>query len=187
MSIGLSTQEMPLNTLVGSWKGSVGLCTTGQILDAGRWTSAGDMHLASFGHGRTVGVLVYVDDSTAFQTWDGDMVNATVAFSVDGKLVRGAGGGGHLTLAIPKEEEVREANMCRKGDRLARYSLTHTSFRLILVALPNRHVALREHEGHVQVLQGGREGHREGWDRRRGGGGRLCSRWERALRRGGRR
>jgi hypothetical protein len=42
LSIGLSTQEMPLNTLVGSWKGSVGLCTTGQILDAGRWCSTVD-------------------------------------------------------------------------------------------------------------------------------------------------
>merc|ERR1719203_2185909 len=32
LSIGLSTLEMPLNTLVGSWKSSVGLCTNGQIL-----------------------------------------------------------------------------------------------------------------------------------------------------------
>ena len=36
LSIGLSTEEMPPNTLVGAWQGSCGLCTTGQILTAGQ-------------------------------------------------------------------------------------------------------------------------------------------------------
>lgn len=31
LCIGLSTPEMPLNTLVGSWKYSVGHCSTGQV------------------------------------------------------------------------------------------------------------------------------------------------------------
>ncbi|GMH82570.1 hypothetical protein TrVE_jg5078 [Triparma verrucosa] len=106
LSIGLSTQEMPLNTLVGSWKGSVGLCTTGQILDAGRWTSTLDTKLASFGHEATVGCLVYIDDDTEFQTWDGEMVNAQVTFSVNGRVVKGLTESSALTLAIPKEEEL---------------------------------------------------------------------------------
>ena len=88
LSIGLSTQEMPLNTLVGSWKGSVGLCTNGQILDAGRWSSTDSTRLASYGHECTVGVLVYIDDDSEFMTWDGEMVNAKVAFSVNGNAVR---------------------------------------------------------------------------------------------------
>ncbi|GMH76444.1 hypothetical protein TL16_g07085 [Triparma laevis f. inornata] len=106
LSIGLSTQEMPLNTLVGSWKGSVGLCTTGQILDAGRWTSTLDTKLASFGHEATVGCLVFIDDDTEFQTWDGEMVNAQVTFSVNGRVVKGLTESPELTLAIPKEEEL---------------------------------------------------------------------------------
>lgn len=31
LCVGLSTPEMPLNTLVGSWKYSIGLCSTGQV------------------------------------------------------------------------------------------------------------------------------------------------------------
>ena len=123
LSIGLSTQEMPLNTLVGSWKGSVGLCTTGQILDAGRWCSTADTRKSSYGHQSTVGCLVHIDDNSAFETWDGEMVNVQVTFNVDGMVVKsindvGGGGGGTASrggnapgvgstvLAIPKEEEV---------------------------------------------------------------------------------
>jgi len=114
---------MPLNTLVGSWKGSVGLCTNGQILDAGRWSSTDSTRLSSYGHDCTVGVLMYIDDDSEFMTWDGEMVNAKVAFSVNGNVVRSLetlnplsqrGGteaqqhpwSGALTLAIPKEEEL---------------------------------------------------------------------------------
>ena len=37
LSVGLSTQEMPPNTLVGAWQGSVGIYTTGQILLSGTY------------------------------------------------------------------------------------------------------------------------------------------------------
>lgn len=40
----------------------------------------------------TVGVLVYLDGSSPFRSWDGDMVRALVCFSVDGRLVRVATG-----------------------------------------------------------------------------------------------
>ncbi|CAN0467250.1 unnamed protein product, partial [Hapterophycus canaliculatus] len=40
----------------------------------------------------TVGVLVYLDGSRPFRSWDGDMVRALVSFSVDGRLVRVATG-----------------------------------------------------------------------------------------------
>ena len=87
LSIGLSTVEMPLNTLVGAWKGSVGLCTTGQILAAGQWCSPSDPSLSSYGENATVGCLVCLDDDTAFETWDGVMVTASVTFNVNGTTV----------------------------------------------------------------------------------------------------
>ena len=87
LSIGLSTLEMPLNTLVGAWKGSVGLCTTGQILTAGRWCSSLDPNQSSYGDNATVGCLVHLDDQSAFETWDGVMVAATVTFNVNGQIV----------------------------------------------------------------------------------------------------
>lgn len=87
LSVGLSTKEMPPNTLTGAWKGSVGLCTTGQILVAGQWCSP-DPTMSSFGNRATVGVLVCLDDSSAFETWDGTVVNATVTFNIDGHTVR---------------------------------------------------------------------------------------------------
>ena len=68
LSIGLSTLEMPLNALVGAWKGSVGLCSTGQILAGSQWCSP----LGSpktYGSQSHVGVLVYLDDASAFETW----------------------------------------------------------------------------------------------------------------------
>jgi hypothetical protein len=87
LSLGLSTKEMPPNTLVGAWKGSVGLCTTGQILVAGQWYSP-DPTMSSFGDRATVGCLVCLDDSSAFETWDGLMVTATVTFNINGQIVR---------------------------------------------------------------------------------------------------
>lgn len=87
LSIGLSTLEMPLNTLVGAWKGSVGLCTTGQILTAGQWCSPLNPHLSAYGDSETVGCLVCLDDSSAFETWDGVMATASVTFNVDGSVV----------------------------------------------------------------------------------------------------
>jgi hypothetical protein len=87
LSIGLSTKEMPPNTLVGAWKGSVGLCTTGQILTAGQWCSPVDPTLSSYGDRATVGCLVCLDDGSAFETWDGVMVTAAVTFNVNEFIV----------------------------------------------------------------------------------------------------
>lgn len=87
LSIGLSTVEMPPNTLVGAWQGSVGLCTTGQIFVAGQWCSPADPSMSAYGPNATVGCLVFLDDSSAFETWDGLMSNASVTFSINGHIV----------------------------------------------------------------------------------------------------
>jgi hypothetical protein len=89
LSFGLSTKEMPPNTLVGAWKGSVGLCTTGQILISGQWCSPGpaDPTISPFGDRETVGCLVCLDDSSAFETWDGVMITATITFNINGRIV----------------------------------------------------------------------------------------------------
>ncbi len=95
LSIGLSTLEMPLNALVGAWKGSVGLCSTGQILAGSQWCSP--LGTKNYGSGSTVGCLVYLDDDSAFETWDGVMVTASVILNVDGHIIIPAGvmGQGH--------------------------------------------------------------------------------------------
>lgn len=85
LSLGLSTAEMPLNTLVGAWQHSVGICSTGQVLLSSRWYGCAGQ--SSFGVGSTVGVLVYLDDTSAYQSWDGMLVTATCTFSVDGEPV----------------------------------------------------------------------------------------------------
>jgi len=87
LSVGLSTLEMPLNALVGQWKGSIGLCTTGQVLVAGQWSSPLDPLVSAYGNNSTVGCLVYLDDESAFETWDGTMVTANVTFSVNGRVI----------------------------------------------------------------------------------------------------
>ena len=88
LSFGLSTKEMPSTTLVGAWKGSVGLCTTGQILISGQWCSPGpDPSIGPFGDRETVGCLVCLDDSSAFETWEGVMITATVIFNINGRIV----------------------------------------------------------------------------------------------------
>ncbi|CAN0427350.1 unnamed protein product, partial [Discosporangium mesarthrocarpum] len=86
LGIGLSTPEMPLSTLVGAFSNSVGLCSTGQILMSTRWFGFPGEYC--FGSGSTVGVLVYLDGSRPFRSWDGDMVRALVTFTVDGRLVQ---------------------------------------------------------------------------------------------------
>lgn len=86
LSIGLSTADMPLNTLVGTWSHSIGLSSTGHVLMSSRWYTckAGP---SAFGVGSTVGVLTFLDGANPYQSWDGEMVLANVTFSVDGKVV----------------------------------------------------------------------------------------------------
>jgi hypothetical protein len=86
LSVGLSTPEMPVNTLVGTWSHSIGLCSTGQVLLSSRWYSCPPGY-GAFGVGSTIGVLVFLDGANAFQSWDGELVNAKVTFSVDGRPV----------------------------------------------------------------------------------------------------
>lgn len=110
LSIGLSTTEMPLNTLVGAWKSSIGLCTTGQVLNAGQWCAPTDPILSSYGNNSVVGCLVRLDDSSAFETWDGVVVNANVAFNVNGNLVEPLlipmGGYGTEVTTNPLNDEI---------------------------------------------------------------------------------
>jgi hypothetical protein len=87
LSIGLSTKEMPSNTLVGAWKGSVGICTTGQMLAAGQWCSPLDPSMSTYGDRATVGCLVCLDDGSAYETWEGMSVTAAVTFSVNQQIV----------------------------------------------------------------------------------------------------
>jgi hypothetical protein len=87
LAIGLSTEEMPPNTLVGAWQSSVGLCTTGQILIAGQWCSPADPAKFAYGVGSTVGCLVCLDDDKAFETWDGVMIKASIRLTVNGVMV----------------------------------------------------------------------------------------------------
>lgn len=57
-----------------------------------RWYGAPGEYAMRKGCMSTVGVLVYLDGSRPFRSWDGDMVRALVCFSVDGRLVRVATG-----------------------------------------------------------------------------------------------
>ena len=87
LSIGLSTDEMPTNALCGSWQGSIGLCSTGQVLAGGQWCTPADTSLSAFTSEATIGCLVCLDDETAFEIWDGMLVTAQVTFNVDGRTV----------------------------------------------------------------------------------------------------
>lgn len=88
LSLGISTQEMPPNTLVGAWQGSAGICTTGQVLLAGQWCAPWpDPSHSCYTTGATVGCLVCLDDDSAFETWDGVMITARLTFSVNGQVV----------------------------------------------------------------------------------------------------
>lgn len=78
---------MPLNTLVGAWKGSVGLCTTGQILMTGKWFAPSNTQESCYGSNSTVGCLVYLDDSSPCDTRDGSIVVADVTFNVNGVVI----------------------------------------------------------------------------------------------------
>lgn len=88
--VGLSTLEMPLDTLVGAWKGSVGLCSTGQILHSGQWFSLGNEPEDSmYGSNSTVGCLVYLDDNSEYETSDGvSNVTVDVTFNINGRVLQ---------------------------------------------------------------------------------------------------
>jgi hypothetical protein len=87
LSIGLATKEMPSNMLVGSWQGSIGLCSTGQILASGQWFTPLDPSMSVFGEGGTVGCLAFLDEDSAFETWDGVMVTTRVVLSANGSVI----------------------------------------------------------------------------------------------------
>lgn len=53
---------------------------------AGQWYSPMDPSSASYGNNRTVGCLVYLDDKSPFETWDGLMITAKLTFNVNGHL-----------------------------------------------------------------------------------------------------
>ena len=85
--VGLSTLDMPLDTLVGAYPGSVGLCSSGQILQSGQWCSLPNPEDSSYGSSSTVGCLVYLDDSSAYDTSDGLHVTVDVTFNINGAIV----------------------------------------------------------------------------------------------------
>ena len=85
--VGLSTLEMPLDTLVGAYPGTVGLCSSGQILQSGQWCSLPSPEVNSYGSSSTVGCLVYLDDSSAYDNSDGPHVTVDVTFNINGSIV----------------------------------------------------------------------------------------------------
>ena len=86
--VGLSTLEMPLDTLVGAWNGSVGLCSTGQILQSGQWFSLSNPEESSYGSNSTVGCLVYLDDNSAYDNAEGGPhVSMDVTFNINGRVI----------------------------------------------------------------------------------------------------
>jgi hypothetical protein len=88
--VGLSTLEMPLDTLVGAYPGSVGLCSTGQMLSSGQWSSLGYPEDSSFGSSSTVGCLVYLDDNSAVDTSEGPHITVDVTFNINGNIIPGS-------------------------------------------------------------------------------------------------
>lgn len=110
LCIGLSTPEMPLNTLVGSWKYSIGFCSTGQILVGSRWYGSSTKQYR-FGCGCTIGVLIHIDECRSSESWDGELVEASLKFSVNGMPVLldatdGHPGGDVTPLFIPKDDDI---------------------------------------------------------------------------------
>ena len=111
LSVGLSTEEMPTNLLVGAWQGSVGICSTGQILAGRQWYTPMDTRVSSYINGSTIGCLVCLDDGTAFETWDGGMVTALVTFNVDGQIVLQSMSAEPTPTSQPPSNEKLEGSM----------------------------------------------------------------------------
>ena len=89
LAVGLSTTASPLDALVGSGPGSVGLLSAGQVLQDGRWLPPRNAAMdSSYGSDSTVGCLVYVDDTSSRTVVGGAVVvEAAVTFNVDGTVV----------------------------------------------------------------------------------------------------
>ena len=114
--VGLSTLEMPLDTLVGTIPASVGLCSTGQILQSGQWYSPSNPEDSAYGSNSTVGCLVYLDDNSAYENGNGSEgphVSMDVTFNIYGKVVpscssasifNGDGGGVEATTTSSEED-----------------------------------------------------------------------------------
>lgn len=85
LAIGLSTLEIPLNMLVGTCNGSVGLCSTGQVLVGNQCLSP--LEPRTYGSGSVVGCLVYLDDGSNFDICDGAMATASIVFNVNGQII----------------------------------------------------------------------------------------------------
>lgn len=133
LSIGLSTLEMPLNALVGQWNGSVGLCSTGQIL-AGNMISP--LNPKTYGSNSTVGCLVMLDDDSAFETWDGVMVTANVIFNVDGEVIISSGT--HETSPLFVEATNASDNKSDKNNKIKHITATSKfhSFPVLPICVP---------------------------------------------------
>lgn len=65
--------HIPTNIFI--FLGSIGLCSTGQILEGGHWLSVNNSSHFSYSFGDSVGVLVYIDDRSERETWEGKVVN----------------------------------------------------------------------------------------------------------------
>ena len=87
--VGLSTSSMPLNTLVGTWKQSIGFYSSGHIIAGSQWKNYVSVD-ASYGSGNTVGVLVYIDEANSMITEGDDaaMMSVRVQFLIDGRALR---------------------------------------------------------------------------------------------------
>ena len=114
--VGLSTLEMPLDTLVGAWNGSVGLCSTGQILQSGQWFSLNNQEDCSYGANATVGCLVYLDDTSTYDdnAEGGPHVSMDVTFNINGKILPSSSasifsGAGAITSSSNQVEEGAES------------------------------------------------------------------------------
>lgn len=59
----------------------------------------------------TVGVLVYLDGSRSFRSWDGDMIRALVCFSVDGRLVRVSTPGSSQHQQQPQQQQQHQQQL----------------------------------------------------------------------------
>lgn len=114
ITVGLSTQQLPLDSPIGSKYRSIGLRSDGRLLFEGLSydfenpnTKAG----ASFGVGSTIGILVYRDDSSVEVKNNIPTGSASVwlSFTINGSPIVSKGGlasSPAIFLSIPHNEEL---------------------------------------------------------------------------------